>query len=125
VQFGEDSAKLEHVDGSPMCTPGEEPPEVRPAARWPQATDAVIVPGPVLDPPGEIADADVPDYLLASAQRAQERRERLKGALDHSETVYGTGKRGGVGWGTVLLFLCLAAAVAGCFWYVIANWPAK
>lgn len=110
VQFGEDSAKLEHVDGTPMCTPGEEPPEVRPAALWAVA---------------DIAPPTVPGPVEAAAQRSQERAARLEVAHSrHAELEpYGTGKRGGIGWGTVALFLVLALLVLGCFWFVVANWP--
>ncbi len=118
VQFGEESAKLEHVDGTPMCVPGEEPEHTTPAARF----------GPISAPvlPGT-DEADVPDALLASSQRSQERAARLDVATSRWEQLspYGTGKRGGVGWGVLLLFVCLAIAIAGCFWFVVENWPAR
>ena len=122
VQFGEDSAKLEHVDGSPMCALGEEPEHTTPAAQF-GPISAPVMPGPGTVAPDE--EADVPDYLLASAQRSQERAARLAVATSRWEQLspYGTGKRGGIGWGVLGLFLCLALAVAGCFWFAIANWP--
>jgi len=122
VQFGEDSAKLEHVDGTPMCTPGQEPLNVQPSALWPP----VVVPPLVI--PGLIAvegDPEVSGDIQAAAQRANERARRLEVAHSRLSELqpYGTGKRGGFGWGVLFLFLLLGLSTTSCLWYVIDSWP--
>jgi hypothetical protein len=110
VQFGADSAKLEHVDGSLMCAPGEEP----------EHNTFGPISAPVM--PGE---PEIPPAVADSLGRTGERTLPDDPFGVEEVTEYGTGKRGG-DWGAVaLLYVLLAVTVAGCFWFVIANWPGR